>query len=138
GEYVRVADRQAFAAKDIRDVDGGNVLTTVKVSLLRDTTDSRFEPSRGYRFETSYEQAFGDFFYGKATGSYARHFTVAVDDQDRKSVISIRGSIGQILGDAPVFERFYAGGIGSFRGFDFRGISPRDGIRNNRVGGEFS
>src|SRR6185436_1835857 len=37
----------------------------------------------------------------------------------------------------PVFERFYEGGIGSFRGFDFRGISPRQGIRNNKVGGDF-
>ena len=33
--------------------------------------------------------------------------------------------------------RFYAGGIGSMRGFDFRGISPRQGLRKNRVGGDF-
>jgi outer membrane protein insertion porin family len=36
-----------------------------------------------------------------------------------------------------VFERFYAGGIGSFRGFDFRGISPRQGIHDDAIGGEF-
>ena len=27
-------------------------------------------------------------------------------------------------GNAPVFERFYAGGIRSFRGFSFRGVGP--------------
>lgn len=140
-EYVRVADRVSFAAKDIRDVEGGNYLSTIKLTLLHDTTDSRFEPSKGHRFETAYEQAGamgGDFYHGKATASYSQHFTLAVDEQDRKSVLSLRGNAGQILGDAPVFERFYAGGIGSFRGFDFRGISPRDGLRNNRVGGDFT
>jgi outer membrane protein insertion porin family len=44
---------------------------------------------------------------------------------------------GQIFGDAPVFERFYGGGSGSIRGFEFRGISPRQGIRDDRVGGDF-
>jgi len=42
-----------------------------------------------------------------------------------------------MFGNTPVFERFYAGGIGSFRGFRFRGISPRQGIRNDKVGGDF-
>ena len=79
----------------------------------------------------------GDYLFGKLTSSYTRHWTVAIDDQDRHSIVSTYGRFGQIFGDAPVFERFYAGGIGSLRGFDFRGISPRDGIRNNRIGGDF-
>ena len=79
----------------------------------------------------------GDFTHAKLTSTYARHWTVAIDERDRRSVVSTHVKAGQILGDAPVFERFYAGGIGSMRGFDFRGISPRDGVRNNRVGGDF-
>ncbi len=140
-DYVRVANREAFAAKDIRDVDGGNYLSSVKFSLLHDTTDSRMQPSTGHRFEAAYEQAGvmgGDFFYGKLTSGGSRYWTLAVDEQDRKSVFSLRANAGQVIGEAPVFERFYAGGIGSFRGFDFRGISPRQGLRNNRVGGEFT
>jgi outer membrane protein assembly complex protein YaeT len=139
-EYVGVLDRQSFAAEDIRDVEGWNYLSSARVSLVHDTTDSRFDPSRGHNFLVSYEQAGamgGDFFYGKGLTRYVQHFTLATDEQDRKSVLSVRAEAGQILGDAPVFERFYAGGIGSIRGFDFRGISPRQGLRNNRVGGEF-
>ncbi len=139
-EYVNVADRDSFAAKDIREVDGGNYLSTIKFSLVHDTTDSDFEPSEGHAFRASWEQAGvlgGEFYHSKLTSSYARHWTVNVDDQNRKSVVSARANVGQILGDAPVFERFYAGGIGSMRGFDYRGISPRDGLRDNRVGGDF-
>lgn len=139
-EYVDVRNRQSFAAKDIRDVAGGNYLSSIKLTMLHDTTDSRFDPGSGHVFSASYEQAGamgGDFFFGKVTSRFVQHFTLAVDEQDRKSVLSLHANAGQILGDAPVFERFYAGGIGSFRGFDFRGISPRDGLRKNRIGGDF-
>lgn len=139
-EYVRISRRQAFAAKDIRRVDGGNFITSVKFSLLHDTTDSPFDPSEGHRIRASWEQAGllgGDFFFSTATGSYTRYWTVAIDEEDRKSVVAVHARGGQIFGSSPVFDRFYAGGIGSFRGFDFRGISPRDGLRNNRVGGDF-
>lgn len=139
-EYVIVDDRDAFAARDIRKVDGGSYLSSVKLSMLHDTTDSRFDPSKGHRFRTSWEQAGamgGDYTFSKITADYTQHFTISTDDEGRNSVLSVHANGGQILGDAPVFERFYAGGIGSFRGFDFRGISPRQGLRNNRVGGDF-
>jgi outer membrane protein insertion porin family len=45
--------------------------------------------------------------------------------------------VGVISGDAPVFERFYGGGMGSIRGFDYRGISPRSGVKEDPVGGDF-
>lgn len=139
-EHVGVRDRDSFAAKDIRDVEGGNYLSSVKLSLLHDTTDSRFDPTTGHRFRLSWEQAGamgGDFYHAKLTGNYTRHWTVAIDELDRRSVVSTQVQVGQIVGDAPVFERFYAGGIGSMRGFAYRGVSPRDGLRSNRVGGDF-
>jgi outer membrane protein insertion porin family len=34
------------------------------------------------------------------------------------------------LGNAPTFEKFYAGGIHSIRGFKYRGVSPR-GLQTN-------
>lgn len=139
-EEVSVNDRISFAADDIRDVEGNNYLSTIRLSLMHDTTDSRFDPSTGHTFRISWEQAGalgGDFTHGEFNTSYVQHYQVYVDEEDRKSVVSLRGRMGQILGDAPVFERFYAGGIGSMRGFDYRGVTPRDGIRKNRIGGDF-
>jgi outer membrane protein insertion porin family len=139
-EYVNVDDVEWLAAEDIRDVEGGSYLSSVKLSLLHDTTDSRLDPSQGHRFQMAWEQAGlmgGDFTHSTATASYAQHWTVAIDEEDRRSVVTAHGRVGQIFGDAPVFDRFYAGGIGSMRGFDYRGISPRAGVRDNRVGGDF-
>ena len=56
---------------------------------------------------------------------------------ERKSVLALRAQGGVIVGDAPVLERFYAGGTGSMRGFAFRGVGERDGIDQNNIGGDF-
>ena len=44
-------------------------------------------------------------------------------------VLELSANAGVIGGKAPVFDRFYAGGLGSVRGFDVWGISPQfDGV----------
>jgi len=45
----------------------------------------------------------------------------------------VAGQVGWSGDSTPVFERYYAGGFSSFRGFAFRGISPRQ--NGSRVGG---
>jgi outer membrane protein insertion porin family len=64
-----------------------------------------------------------------------RYWTVTRDVLDRRSVFAVRGRLGYLLSDAPIFERFYAGGYGSLRGFDFRGVGPRQ--LDTAVGGDF-
>ncbi|MDF1667883.1 MAG: BamA/TamA family outer membrane protein, partial [Planctomycetota bacterium] len=40
--------------------------------------------------------------------------------------------------ETPIFERFFAGGVRSFRGFEFRSVSPRDPVQTDEpVGGDF-
>ncbi len=59
-ENVDVADIDSDAPKEIKDVAGGNLLAGVRVGIGRDMTDDRFNPSRGYSFDTGYEQVTGD------------------------------------------------------------------------------
>lgn len=137
-EYVDIGDVQPFASKTIREVQGGNFLSTIKGTIVRDTTDSRLVPSEGYRFTFSWEQAFGDFTFGKPIASFVKYWTISTDSFDRKSVLALRADAGYIVGDAPVFEKFYAGGIGSLRGFAYRGVTPRGGINEHQpIGGNF-
>ena len=44
---------------------------------------------------------------------------------------------GAISGDAPVYNRFFAGGTGSIRGFDFRGVGEHRGLTKTNIGGDF-
>lgn len=140
GDAIDINDVDPFAARAIRRVRGNSTLTSFKASLVRDTTDSRLIPSEGYRLSLSWEQAGalgGDYTFGKPMASVRWYKTLRTDIFDRKSVLALRGDVGYIVGDAPVFERFYAGGFGSMRGFDYRGISPRKGVYRDAVGGDF-
>jgi outer membrane protein assembly factor BamA len=139
-EDVDVKDVDLFAARDIKDVKGSSTLTSVKGTLVRDRTDNRFLPTTGDRFRVAYEQygaLGGDYAFGELTSGYSRFFTLHTDLRERKHVLEMRAEAGSILGEAPVFERFYAGGNGSIRGFDYRGIGPREGLDNNNVGGDY-
>jgi outer membrane protein insertion porin family len=80
----------------------------------------------------------GDFTFQRFTLGWDGYKTLYEDLLDRKTILALHGDAGYITGDAPFFERFYGGGIGSVRGFQFRGISPRSGPDDDRVGGDFS
>ncbi len=139
-ELVDIQDVDPFAARPIREVEGGHFLSALKGSIVRDTTDSRVMPSEGYRLSFNWEQVGalgGDFNFGKPSIGYAWYKTMRTDILDRKSILALRADAAWIVGDAPVFERFYGGGFGSLRGFSFRGVSPRRGIYENVVGGDF-
>jgi outer membrane protein insertion porin family len=137
---VKIDNVDPLAARDIRDAKGDHFLTAIKGAIVRDTTDSRLIPSRGYRVSFSWEQVGalgGDYAFGKPAAGISWYKTLRTDMLDRKSVLALRADAAYIVGDAPVFERYYAGGFGSLRGFSYRTISPRAGIKHQPVGGDF-
>jgi outer membrane protein insertion porin family len=145
-EQVRIDDLETLfgdgtiPAKDIREAKGTSVLTTLKPRLVRNRTDSRLLPSRGDVLSFGLEQAVGSYTFSKLEGDYTWYHTLHTDQRERKGIVAFRTETGVILGDAPVFERYYAGGIGTLRGFDFRGVTPRDGPfwdDDQAIGGDF-
>jgi len=77
----------------------------------------------------------GSYTFTKFVVDARRYWTVTRDVLDRKSVLAVRGRMGFIGGDVPIFERFFAGGHGSIRGFEFRGVGPKVG--DTYLGGDF-
>jgi len=120
------------AAREIWKDRGTHTLLGFRGSLTRDRTDSRWMPTTGDRFQFSYEQIVGSEVFGKFGADYRIYRTVYQDALDRKHILAGRMSFGQLVGDAPIFEKFYGGGLGSIRGFRFQGVSPRG---RNRIGG---
>jgi outer membrane protein insertion porin family len=142
-EGIRIKDidkhyLDLFAPEDILAVEGSSMLTSLKLSLTRDTTDSFLMPTRGTRLIASWEQAGlfgGDYTFSKIMGEGTYYKTLRTDIYDRKTVWASNVTLGYIAGDCPVFERFYGGGIGSIRGFKYRGVSPRQWPSSTAVGG---
>ncbi len=136
-EMVEIDSLDSDAPPEVVKEKGQNLLVGLKGTLVRDRTDSRWRPTTGDRFRLSYEQVGGDWTFGRATGEYKIFRTVYVDPLDRKHVLAGRLAAGNLFGDAPTFERFYGGGIGSIRGFKYRGISPRSKGTDKPIGGDF-
>jgi outer membrane protein insertion porin family len=136
-EGVDIRDLDRWAPSEVRDDSGMNLLAGAKGSLTRDNTNSRWQPTQGDRLSFSYEQVMGDHTFGKIEARYNWYRTLYTDAMDRPHYVATKIEAGQIIGDAPVFESFYAGGINSIRGFAYRGISPRASNSSKRIGGEF-
>lgn len=135
-EQIDISDPSTPTPPDIQEVLGGNFLTSIRAAVDHDTRDSNMNPGSGHFIEMAYEQAFGDFNFPRFTIEGRQYWTLFKRaDGSGKQVLSLTGEFGYSGEDTPVFERFYAGGFRSLRGFQFRGVSPTQlGVE---VGGDF-
>lgn len=108
----------------------------VTVGWSRDARDSALVPSRGYYTQANaeYGTPIGKAQYYKADVqaqyyySFARGFVLG---------LNLQGGYGNGLGGKPypIFKNYFAGGIGSVRGYEPSSLGPRDKSTNDPIGG---
>jgi outer membrane protein insertion porin family len=120
---------------------GHHTLTDMAFKLERDTTNhDNSVIYRGTDAWASFTDAGamgGTVNYNRFTWAIAHYEQVTEDLLGRRSVLEFHTEGGDDPLKAPFFDRFYGGGIGSLRGFEYWGVSPRSGIANDAVGGDF-
>ena len=133
-EDVKVDNLDFDAPQEIIDVKGHNMLLGAKLGIGRDMRNDRYLPSEGYRFDVDYEQVTGDYDFGILEGKTTLYRTIYEDLLERRTVLAVKLLAATTVSDAPPFEKFYAGGTGSYtygiRGFEYRGVSTR-GLQTN-------
>ena len=129
-ESIDITNIDSDSLTDLFDVEGASTLSSFSTSLIRTAVDSRVRPTTGTRLELGVERVGllgGDYDFSRLSAEYQVYFTVGEDYLGRKSVLGIK-TFGTYIpegnDDTPIFERVYLGGR-SFRGFAFRGVSPR-------------
>jgi outer membrane protein insertion porin family len=128
-------------APEILDGAGHHTLTAATLTLRRDTTNHGPIPYKGDDAQialTKVGAMGGTVDYDRVSGSINDYQEISEDLLDRRTVLNSHIEAGDDWTKAPFYERFYGGGIGSIRGFGFRGVEPRDGIHNDPVGGDFA
>ena len=124
------------APADYLAASGHTNLFSIRPSLRFDNRNSPFMTNKGQYLEFSFEQAFGSFTYPKAEIEGRTYITTGQrPDGSGKRILTMRGHVGATGRDTPVYERFFAGNFGSLRGFQYRGVGPRELDKN--VGGIF-
>ncbi|HAD61747.1 MAG TPA: hypothetical protein DCG12_21125 [Planctomycetaceae bacterium] len=133
----RVISGTTTSVPELEAVRGNNFLSTGSITLTHDSRDSSLMPTDGHLMDLTLSHAFGDFSYPRVESEWRQYFTLHNRaDGSGRHVLSMSGIVGWSGDDTPVFERFYAGGFQSFRGFAFRGVTPR-GADNISIGGNW-
>ncbi len=138
-EKVGVKDVLNFAPQSIREDAGDSFINGIRAGLTRDTRDSYVYPTRGNVLDVGVEQVLGDYTFPIGTAEVTQFFSSRYfqrEDGSGKHVVAVRSQLGIEGSNAPVFERFYAGGFRSLRGFSFRGVGPKE--NGFFTGGTFS
>jgi len=139
-EQVRISDVIDNASKDFKDEEGTNVISGLMLEMAYDTRDNVFNPGKGFIMAGSIENAGGvllgdkDFVKGTATASFYHTFF-------ERFVLEVKGRMGLENAywnsdEVPIYERFYAGGANTIRGYKERRVGPRDPGSNEPIGGE--
>ena len=138
-ESVDISNVPDNASADLRNEEGRNTISSLFLGITRDSRDNIYNPAKGTVLSVGGEVAGGplgqdkDFF--RVTGSANVYKTLA-----EKLLLELRvvGGGSDTYEDTdilPVYERFYAGGTNTIRGFKERDIGPKD-ISGEPVGGE--
>jgi len=139
-EKVEVDNFADNISADLLAEEGENHTSTLGFSVSRDTRDSIFNPTKGWYLNGSTELAGGilsgdkDFFRISARTSYDVPFKYnsVLEFRLRAGVIDAYGDSDKV----PIFERFYAGGGGTIRGYNERKVGPIDATTEDPIGGE--
>jgi outer membrane protein insertion porin family len=133
-----ISDVDDDAPETIKAEEGSRSKSAMALSFTNDTRDSYVDPRTGHKYTSEIELAGGpfgaetDFVKIKGEARWYRPLT-------EKWVLMTRleAAVAEEYGDSdfvPVFDRFFAGGSSSVRGYDYREVGPR--VNGDPVGGK--
>ena len=137
---TEISDVVEEASADLKAETGVNNVSVAGLTLTWDTRDNRFDPTKGVEAFASTDLAGGilgadkDFYRLQGgVNTYLPHFKRFVwEARLRGGMVDAYGNSNEV----PIFERFFAGGSSTIRGFRERRVGPRDSRSNDPIGGE--
>ncbi len=129
---------ESEASSSIKEFRGTNISHTIAGTLRRDTRDRVFSPTEGSDNSVTVEHAGtpfgGDIGFTKYT-AHSKWFVPLFWN----TVGALNSRLGFVnsdsVGKLPTWKRFYLGGMGSVRGYNWRDISPKDPATGDEIGG---
>jgi outer membrane protein insertion porin family len=128
-QSVKLTAIEPDAPTDYFEVQGPDLLASIGFNLSRSSVDKPSFPTKGNHIELGVDQygAPGDFTFTQLHAQYATYLRLSEDVLGRSTTLELKTYADwtpQSQDDVPFYQRFFLGGQ-SFRGFDFRGVSPR-------------
>ena len=139
-EDVKISNMDDNVSAALKSEEGKSLTSSVGGSLTNDHRDNTISPTKGWLLSGSADLAGGplgadkDFYRLETNGSYyiPFRFNSVVEFSSRLGMVSSYGRTENV----PIFERYFAGGARTIRGYSERAIGPIDPGNNDPVGGE--
>ncbi len=139
-ENIKIGNLESGVSADLAKEEGQNTVSSTSFSLTRDTRDSIYNPTHGLLLTGTADVAGGilggdkDFLrlFNKASYDLPLNFGSVLE-------VSLRTGFAKAYGNTdgvPIFERFFAGGATTIRGYNERKVGPIDAVSNDPIGGE--
>lgn len=123
----------------VNQFGSANTTLLATAGWVKETIDSRLYPTKGYsnRLVGSVSLPGGSLRYYQATYQHQRFIPMSF--LWKGSTLMLNGELGYANGysgrQLPFFKSFYAGGIGSVRGYDTSSLGPQDPLTAESLGG---
>ncbi|MGB2879137.1 MAG: outer membrane protein assembly factor BamA [Candidatus Omnitrophota bacterium] len=140
-EEVDIDNIPGDATGDLKKEEGANWISRLTWNNALDTRDNKYSPTKGFYATFSLENAGGflggdkDFLKGWSRISYYHPLIL----KDIVLELKLSGGLAKAYADSdevPIYERFFAGGADTIRGYKERAVGPYDEGANTALGGE--
>lgn len=138
-ENVELFDIESDASPDVLLFSGRTWLSRLKAFLNRDTRDNVFFPTKGWVAGVSGE-LIGTFLGGEEDyyilqANSTKYWSLNLPGGKHVIEWRLRAGVADEAGsdEVPVFDRFFAGGFGTVRGFNYKRVGPIEG--GSAIGG---
>ena len=142
-EQIKISDLQSDASQGLRDEEGSNIVSALGFSTSHDYRDSPVSPTKGIIINNGVDLAGGilggdkDFYRLQTSGS----LFVPLKFSELTTVLELSARTGMVkaydnTSQVPIFERYFAGGAQSIRGYNERKVGPLDPNTEDPIGGE--
>ena len=126
GANIKVYD--PYPIPDLYEVLGNNAQYAFGLSATYDTRDNAMMPTEGGTLTVSAEQVLGTSKFMRGGYDIRRYLIIPGTRRGDNSggwVIGLRSAANITEKSTPIYERYYAGGYSTIRGFEYRGVTPR-------------
>ncbi|HET7716730.1 MAG TPA: autotransporter assembly complex family protein [Bauldia sp.] len=130
---------QQADVEDAVQVADQYLIATLKGSLDWDRRDNKLDPTTGFRNFFSAAPAY-DFNQENAFATFSNDFSIyRAIDADRRFVLAgrVQGAVitADSIRDVPPYDRLYAGGPGTVRGYAYQSLAPKN-RKGDLIGGK--
>ncbi len=138
-DQIKIGSVSSGASNDLLKEVGTNIISSASFGMSYDTRDNVFDTTKGNLLVGNLEFAGGPFggdknyvkFYSRASHFVPLWYNSALEFRGRVGMGNPYGNSN----DIPIYERYFAGGSNTVRGYHERKIGPIDPVSKDPLGG---